>query len=119
MRLVFCLYINETFCCITDFSQKGLLLGNLGVVSSQHGISSYSSVPAVEPKADNTDNSKTHAIEPLTRYTIADAAAKAGPAVVHITVTLGLNFLDAYSTDYFNLNYFLLESCLALCGRSF
>ena len=66
-------------------------MNNIGFGSSQHAISSYSSAPATEPKPDNTDNSKTRRMEPLTRYTIADAAGKASPAVVHITVTLGLN----------------------------
>ena len=70
-------------------------MNNRGFGFSQHAISSYSSAPApapaTEPKPDNTDNSKTGLMEPLTRYTIADAAGKASPAVVHITVTLGLN----------------------------
>ena len=92
VNLVFLLQCDFLLSCfMADFTRRGLLMNSIGFGDAQHAISSYSSVPATEPKPDNTDNSTNRLMEPLTRYTIADAAGKASPAVVHITVTLGLN----------------------------
>lgn len=63
---------------------------NLRFVSLREAASSHASAsPSAESKPDSTTSSKADWRESLTRNTIADAAAKASPAVVHITVTLG------------------------------
>ncbi|KAI5081741.1 hypothetical protein GOP47_0001484 [Adiantum capillus-veneris] len=60
-------------------------------VSFRDGGPPLSSASASAPSMSEPDSKsgKESARDQLTRYSIADAAAKAAPAVVHITVTLG------------------------------
>ncbi|KAH7422841.1 hypothetical protein KP509_12G028400 [Ceratopteris richardii] len=62
---------------------------DLRPISLRDGAASFAD-GAVSITSESTNTyAKGSTGEPITRYSIADAAAKAAPAVVHITVTLG------------------------------
>ncbi|MCO5577218.1 hypothetical protein L7F22_031043 [Adiantum nelumboides] len=58
-------------------------------ISLQDGSPTLSSAAASFTSEPDNKSGKNSVRDQLTRYSIADAAAKAAPAVVHITVTLG------------------------------